>query len=105
MRSTVLPSALPVIHAVPSAADETRGMLLGLAGVAIFSLTLPCTRLAVRVSEPLSLQQESQNTTFPLLYSQQPQTPVTSAPWYNYVQTVTTIANVWLHTGTMRMWI
>lgn len=32
--------------------DDTRGMLLGLAGVAIFSLTLPCTRLAVRALDP-----------------------------------------------------
>ena len=27
--------------------DETRGMFLGLAGVAMFSLTLPMTRMAV----------------------------------------------------------
>lgn len=39
--------------AAPSAADETRGMLLGLAGVAIFSLTLPCTRMAVAGFDPL----------------------------------------------------
>jgi len=32
--------------------DDRRGMLLGLAGVAIFSLTLPCTRLAVRQLDP-----------------------------------------------------
>jgi drug/metabolite transporter (DMT)-like permease len=32
-----------------------RGMLLGLAGVAIFSLTLPFTRLAVRELDPLFL--------------------------------------------------
>jgi drug/metabolite transporter (DMT)-like permease len=31
---------------------ETRGMLLGLAGVAIFSLTLPFTRMAVAAFEP-----------------------------------------------------
>lgn len=31
---------------------ETRGMLLGLAGVAIFSLTLPFTRMAVGAFEP-----------------------------------------------------
>jgi drug/metabolite transporter (DMT)-like permease len=35
--------------------DDTRGMLLGLAGVAIFSLTLPFTRLAVRELDPLFL--------------------------------------------------
>ena len=33
--------------------DETTGMLLGLAGVAIFSLTLPFTRLAVAELSPL----------------------------------------------------
>ena len=32
--------------------DDNRGMLLGLAGVALFSLTLPCTRLAVRQLDP-----------------------------------------------------
>lgn len=32
--------------------DETRGMLLGLAGVALFSLTLPFTRLAVAELDP-----------------------------------------------------
>ncbi len=32
--------------------DETRGMLLGLAGVAIFSLTLPFTRMAVAELDP-----------------------------------------------------
>lgn len=33
--------------------DETRGMLLGLAGVAMFSLTLPFTRMAVAQLDPL----------------------------------------------------
>ncbi|WBS01278.1 DMT family transporter [Pseudoduganella sp. SL102] len=33
--------------------DETAGMLLGLAGVAIFSLTLPFTRLAVAELSPM----------------------------------------------------
>ena len=33
--------------------DETRGMLLGLVGVAMFSLTLPFTRMAVLDLEPL----------------------------------------------------
>jgi drug/metabolite transporter (DMT)-like permease len=33
--------------------DETRGMLLGLAGVALFSLTLPFTRMAVAELDPL----------------------------------------------------
>lgn len=32
--------------------DETRGMLLGMAGVAIFSLTLPFTRMAVAELDP-----------------------------------------------------
>ncbi|WP_020654175.1 DMT family transporter [Massilia niastensis] len=38
---------------VPVALDETRGMLLGLAGVAIFSLTIPFTRMAVAELDPL----------------------------------------------------
>jgi drug/metabolite transporter (DMT)-like permease len=33
--------------------DETRGMLLGLAGVVLFSLTLPFTRIAVAELDPL----------------------------------------------------
>jgi drug/metabolite transporter (DMT)-like permease len=33
--------------------DETRGMLLGLAGVALFSLTLPFTRMAVAELDPV----------------------------------------------------
>jgi len=48
--TTITPAA--VTHA---ASDDTRGMLLGLAGVAIFSLTLPFTRLAVRELDPLFL--------------------------------------------------
>ena len=39
--------------AVSSAARETRGMLLGLIGVIVFSLTLPFTRLAVRGLDPV----------------------------------------------------
>lgn len=35
--------------------DEARGMLLGLVGVAMFSLTLPFTRLAVAELDPLFL--------------------------------------------------
>ena len=35
------------------ALDETRGMLLGLAGVAIFSLTIPFTRMAVAELDPI----------------------------------------------------
>lgn len=38
---------------IPRRSDETTGMLLGLAGVAIFSLTLPFTRLAVAELSPL----------------------------------------------------
>jgi drug/metabolite transporter (DMT)-like permease len=34
-------------------ADDTRGMLFGLAGVAIFSLTLPFTRMAVADLDPV----------------------------------------------------
>ncbi len=48
--TTITPAA--VTH---TASDDTRGMLLGLAGVAIFSLTLPFTRLAVRELDPLFL--------------------------------------------------
>ena len=39
--------------AAPRLAAESRGMLLGLAGVAIFSLTLPFTRLAVAGLDPV----------------------------------------------------
>lgn len=43
--------------ALPAALDdsrrESRGMLLGLAGVALFSLTLPFTRMAVAELDPL----------------------------------------------------
>lgn len=51
MRPTTLAPTTPL--ATPS--DEARGMLLGLIGVAIFSLTLPFTRLAVRELDPLFL--------------------------------------------------
>lgn len=40
-------SALSPPVSTTTAHDETRGMLLGLAGVAMFSLTMPFTRLAV----------------------------------------------------------
>ena len=43
-------------HATPMAVrrgDETAGMLLGLAAVAIFSLSLPATRLAVNEMNPV----------------------------------------------------
>jgi drug/metabolite transporter (DMT)-like permease len=44
---------IPASQSAGSAsADETRGMLLGLAGVAIFSLTLPFTRMAVAGLDP-----------------------------------------------------
>ena len=45
--STLAP-ALPM-------SDDSRGLLLGLAGVAIFSLTLPFTRMAVAAFDPLLL--------------------------------------------------
>jgi len=48
--TTITPAAV-----TRAASDDTRGMLLGLAGVAIFSLTLPFTRLAVRELDPLFL--------------------------------------------------
>jgi drug/metabolite transporter (DMT)-like permease len=47
------PSLTTHIPTVARRADETAGMLLGLAGVAIFSLTLPFTRLAVAELSPL----------------------------------------------------
>jgi drug/metabolite transporter (DMT)-like permease len=51
MRPTTLtPAGVPA-----AASDEARGMLLGLTGVAVFSLTLPFTRLAVRELDPLFL--------------------------------------------------
>lgn len=42
----------PDLGAAPALSRETTGMLLGLAGVAIFSLTLPFTRLAVSQLDP-----------------------------------------------------
>lgn len=42
----------PPVSTTPSQ-DETRGMLLGLVGVAMFSLTLPFTRLTVAELDPL----------------------------------------------------
>jgi drug/metabolite transporter (DMT)-like permease len=51
MRPTTLVPTAPI----STTSDEARGMLLGLAGVAIFSLTLPFTRLAVRELDPLFL--------------------------------------------------
>ena len=49
------PTTLAPPRLAATASDDTRGMLLGLAGVAIFSLTLPFTRLAVRELDPLFL--------------------------------------------------
>lgn len=43
---------LAVIPTRSGLSDETRGMLLGLAGVAMFSLTLPFTRMAVQELPP-----------------------------------------------------
>jgi drug/metabolite transporter (DMT)-like permease len=51
MRPTTLTPTTPLV----TTSDEARGMLLGLIGVAIFSLTLPFTRLAVRELDPLFL--------------------------------------------------
>jgi drug/metabolite transporter (DMT)-like permease len=42
----------PDLGAAPALSRETTGMLLGLAGVAIYSLTLPFTRLAVSQLDP-----------------------------------------------------
>ena len=49
-----MPDHSPSLTSLPVAglSNDTRGMLLGLAGVAIFSLTLPFTRLAVRELDP-----------------------------------------------------
>jgi len=55
MRTTTRLAPPPATVAAASAGAEARGMLLGLAGVAIFSLTLPFTRLAVRELDPLFL--------------------------------------------------
>ena len=46
------PTAPARAHGSPARSDETAGMLLGLAGVAIFSLTLPFTRMAVAELDP-----------------------------------------------------
>ena len=40
-------------HSAAPSSPETQGMLLGFAGVAIFSLTLPFTRLAVAGLDPV----------------------------------------------------
>ncbi len=48
-KNTAVGAAIPV---APDLSAETRGMLLGLAGVAIFSLTLPFTRMAVSDLDP-----------------------------------------------------
>jgi drug/metabolite transporter (DMT)-like permease len=45
-------AANPTQAAGPAVAGETGGMLLGLAGVAMFSLTLPFTRMAVADLDP-----------------------------------------------------
>lgn len=42
----------PAIPAKTALSDETAGMLLGLVGVAMFSLTLPFTRMAVAELDP-----------------------------------------------------
>lgn len=46
-QTTTAPLALSAAH------DESRGMLLGLGAVALFSLTLPMTRMAVAELDPL----------------------------------------------------
>jgi drug/metabolite transporter (DMT)-like permease len=46
------PTNVIATRAARKLSDETAGMLLGLAGVAIFSLTLPFTRLAVAAFDP-----------------------------------------------------
>jgi len=49
------PTLLTPTTTAGTTSDEARGMLLGLIGVAVFSLTLPFTRLAVRELDPLFL--------------------------------------------------
>jgi drug/metabolite transporter (DMT)-like permease len=51
-QSTLAP---PLPTALDDSRRESRGMLLGLAGVALFSLTLPMTRMAVAELDPLFL--------------------------------------------------
>jgi drug/metabolite transporter (DMT)-like permease len=51
MTQSTLASSLPA--ALADSRRESRGMLLGLAGVALFSLTLPMTRMAVAELDPL----------------------------------------------------
>jgi len=51
MRHPAPSSLAPIVRM----GDDSRGLLLGLAGVAIFSLTLPFTRMAVAVFDPLLL--------------------------------------------------
>lgn len=46
-------SAVPTRPVVSALSDETRGMVLGLAAVAMFSLTLPFTRMAVADLPPV----------------------------------------------------
>ena len=47
MNHTRRPLAGPAPHAEPTAADVSRGLLLGTLGVVMFAMTLPMTRLAV----------------------------------------------------------
>ena len=55
-QSTLAPPALPAAR--DEHRSETRGMLLGLAAVALFSLTLPFTRMAVAELDPARLLRE-----------------------------------------------
>lgn len=50
--TTLAPPAIDPPTIAADRAAESKGMLLGLAGVAIFSLTLPMTRIAVRELDP-----------------------------------------------------
>lgn len=51
--TTTLTSVARPGRSGPGMSDESAGMLLGLAGVALFSLTLPFTRMAVAGLEPV----------------------------------------------------
>jgi drug/metabolite transporter (DMT)-like permease len=48
-----LPEAIPPSPYTPTKSDRRKGLVLGLVGVASFSLTLPATRLAVAALDPV----------------------------------------------------
>ena len=50
MKNDIAPGV--ILPTRPALSGETRGMLLGLVGVAMFSMTLPFTRMAVAELDP-----------------------------------------------------